>query len=53
MVPLAGTWIEIRLQRLFDEVYEVVPLAGTWIEIRVTRYIKLVGLGRSPCGDVD
>ena len=34
VVPLVGTWIEIRYGgRWTISIYHVVPLVGTWIEI--------------------
>ena len=39
VVPLAGTWIEINLNKVIDAELRVVPLAGTWIEITLSTRI--------------
>ena len=43
VVPLAGTWIEIRNRYQELKAFCVVPLAGTWIEIQNIRSsVKLI-----------
>ena len=53
VVPLAGTWIEIRsvCQNLYAGT--VVPLAGTWIEICFGVCSAVFLFRRSPRGNVD
>ena len=53
VVPLAGTWIETKWQRIYEDMFCVVPLAGTWIETKKL-LVNACGLSsRSPCGNVD
>ena len=33
VTPLAGVWIEIKLQKENEKLTAVTPLAGVWIEI--------------------
>ena len=33
VTPLAGVWIEIKLQKENEKLIAVTPLAGVWIEI--------------------
>ena len=53
VVPLVGTWIEIRSVPLIHGNELVVPLVGTWIEI--CRSLGCIGmvLRRAPRGHVD
>ena len=53
VVPHAGTWIEISLQKIFAIIGFVVPHAGTWIEIGTIDYNIVRYPGRSPRGNVD
>ena len=38
VVPLVGTWIEIKKESGTMKALEVVPLVGTWIEINKSDY---------------
>ena len=44
VVPLAGTWIEIRVGITVVLLVGVVPLAGTWIEIDCIDKVKSYGI---------
>ena len=35
VVPLVGTWIEIKMKTCYVYLLWVVPLVGTWIEIPI------------------
>ena len=37
VVPLLGTWIEMRRTHITMRTRDVVPLLGTWIEITMQR----------------
>ena len=52
MVPLVGTWIEIKERRQFVNEAFVVPLVGTWIEITHICLPELTDR-RAPRGHVD
>ena len=39
VVPLVGTWIEMKSIKHFDFAERVVPLVGTWIEISLHLYM--------------
>ena len=52
VVPLVGTWIEIKEQFARGHGEVVVPLVGTWIEILYSSYCPSSG-SRAPRGHVD
>ena len=53
VVPLVGTWIEMKQESYGNIKICVVPLVGTWIEIFVFIHARSCTVGRSPRGNVD
>ena len=53
VVPLEGTWIEIKLTTRLSRINSVVPLEGTWIEIGIGIQTPTASLSRTPWGYVD
>ena len=53
VAPLAGAWIEIRMEQNERAKELVAPLAGAWIEITVAGYMRLRRNSRPPRGGVD
>ena len=48
VAPLAGAWIETKLDQFYKKVILVAPLAGAWIETLETIYIVPFCLGSPP-----
>ena len=48
VVPLEGTWIEIKQIMTIPELMKVVPLEGTWIEISENDWDTSWDYGRTP-----
>ena len=53
VAPLAGAWIEMRVEARFFTDETVAPLAGAWIEMFLVGRIGGIAIGRTPRGCVD
>ena len=53
VTPLAGVWIEILAELMYQIELAVTPLAGVWIEISGRVNGMAERYRHSPCGSVD